>query len=190
MVSLHGLLTKQLNGRRGRVREGQSGQDRYVVDIGGGYTAKVGPASLRIVKEAERASSEWIPWSPPEEMEKEARDAVESIRRMTGEHSEIPVEADALRERCITMFKKVWRARRTHKESSGNSDMLERMRASANTSEQCVICRLVKLIVMSERWTDGCAEKTEEEILMNCARCLEDAIQQRETWDRSVKGIA
>ena len=50
-----------------------------------------------------------------------------------------------------------------------------------------MIGRLEKLIAMSEEWADGCAETTGEDILMNCARCLEDAIQQSEAWHRSVK---
>ena len=70
-VILHGLLTKELNGRRGRVREGQSGQDRYVVDIEGGYTARVRPVNLRTVKEAEHATSEWTLWCPPKEWRRE-----------------------------------------------------------------------------------------------------------------------
>ena len=148
---------------------------------------RIRPDNLRIVQKAECVSSEWIPWRPPEEMVRATREAVEGIERMMREDGDIPVEVDALRQRCITMFKTVWRARARGKESTDNLNVLERMRVTASAQAQSVVSRIEEVILMGERWEDSSAEKTVEAKMMNCSRCLEDAIQQGQTGNRSVK---
>ena len=72
-------------------------------------------------------------------------------------------------------------------EGCDGGSMLQRVMATASTAAQSVIDHLAQLVEMSERWAVPGPERSVEGAKMNFAHCLEDAIQQSETWERSFK---
>ena len=178
-VILCDLQMQGLNGRRGRVRTEQPNGDRYTVDLQGGRTVRLKPANMRIDEKPRDPRSQWLLWNPPEKVTRLARGAIRSVyETVGGSKGPAELELDLLEKRSVAMFRAVWGSHTGKPENAETERLWQMLKGNRDARVQLAIRCMEHLIVEVREWNTHRPDGDAEPLMVCCARCLEDAVQE------------